>query len=73
MNRQIERIRAESELRAVQANLVTSPPDSQAKLNNVNDYISRLTLEIGETSRLRRNIRVAPEPGARAKFLKLIE
>lgn len=70
MERQIGRIQAENEIRQVQAASLTSPPQSKEALNAVNEHIGRLTLEIGERVTVRRDIVVAPEPGAAAKFAK---
>lgn len=71
MNEQIDRIRAEQEIRELQRNLLTQPPTSQDGLRAIENHISVLTLEIGETARLRRNIFVAPESSAKAKFEKI--
>lgn len=72
MERQIDRIRAEQELRSLQMQGLYSQPTTNDQVRRVEDYVGRLTLEIGETARLRRNIFVAPEEGAKAKFAKLI-
>lgn len=72
MERQIDRIRAEQEIRQVQLFSTITPPQGKEHGTRVEEYVGRLTLEIGETSKLRRNILVAPEPAARDKFLKLI-
>lgn len=71
MERQIDRIRAENEIRLIGLNTLTSPPETKEQLRNIEDHIGRLTLEIGEKLTVRRNIFVTPEPGAAAKFLKL--
>lgn len=71
MNEQIERIRAEQEIREIQRNLLMHPPQSQDGLRAIENHLSVLTLEIGETARLRRNIYVAPESSAKEKFLRI--
>lgn len=71
MERQIDRIRAEQELRQMQIQGLHATLQTNDQARRVEDYIGRLTLEIGETARLRRNIFVAPEEGAKAKFAKL--
>lgn len=71
MERQIDRIRAENDIRQIQMDVLTHPPESKDRLRAIEDHVGRLTLEIGEKLKLRRNILVAPEPGAAAKFLKL--
>ncbi|UKL14927.1 hypothetical protein hairong_021 [Pseudomonas phage hairong] len=71
MERQIDRIRAENEIRLISLNTLTSPPETKEQLQNIEAHIGRLTLEIGEKLKVRRNVIVAPEPGAAAKFLKL--
>lgn len=70
MERQISRIQAENEIRQIQTNSLTSPPQSKEALNSIQEHIGRLTLEIGEKITVRRDIVVAPEPGAAAKFAK---
>lgn len=72
LERQIERIRAEEEIRSVQRGTMITPPQTTDQSRRIEEYVGRLTLEIGETARLRRNIHVAPEPGAKDKFLSLI-
>lgn len=72
MERQIDRIRAEQELRQMQIQGLHATLQTNDQARRVEDYIGRLTLEIGETARLRRNIFVAPEEGAKAKFEKLM-
>lgn len=72
MERQIDRIRAEQEIRSVQMKGLINPPQSTDQARRIEEFIGRLTLEIGETARIRRNIYVAPEQGAKEKFLKLI-
>jgi len=71
MNEQIDRIRAEQEIRELRSRALFHPPTSEDQRRAVEQRIHTLTLEIGETARLRRNIYVAPEPSARAKFLKI--
>jgi hypothetical protein len=71
MERQIDRIRAENEIRNIQNGLLITPPQSNEHLKRVTERIEALTLEIGEKVTVRRNIIVAPEPGAAAKFAKL--
>lgn len=72
MERQIGRIMAAQEIRAAQLQGVYHPPQSHDRVRAIEDFIGRLTLEIGETTQLRRNIFVAPEAGAKAKFEKLL-
>lgn len=72
MERQIGRIQAEQEIRSIQASTLTSPPQSKEALKQITEHIGRLTLEIGERVTVRRNIHVAPEPDAAAKFAHLI-
>lgn len=72
MNEQIERIRAEQEIRELQRGLLLNPPQSQDGLRAIENHLSVLTLEIGETARLRRNIYVAPESSAKEKFLRIM-
>ena len=72
MTRQIDRIRAEAEIRSVQRECLISPPQTQDQLTKVNEYVGRLTLEIGETAKLRRSIMVAPEADAKDKFMKIM-
>lgn len=72
MERQIDRIRAEQELRSLQIQGLYGELKTNDQARRVEDYVGRLTLEIGETARLRRNIFVAPEEGAKAKFEKLM-
>lgn len=71
MERQIARIQAEQDIRTLQTNMLTNPPQSKDTLRMVEEHIGRLTLEIGEKVTVRRNIIVAPDPGARAQFAKL--
>lgn len=70
MERQISRIQAENEIRQIQTNCLSSPPQSKENLNAIQEHIGRLTLEIGEKVTVRRDIVVAPEPGVAAKFAK---
>ncbi len=70
MERQIERIRAEEDIRAVNLHSTITPPTSDITLKRLTDYVGRLTLEIGDKFVLRRNMMVAPEPDAAAKFSK---
>jgi hypothetical protein len=72
MDRQIGRIQAEQEIRRIQGTMLTNPPQSNEQLQRITDYMGRLTLEIGEKVTIRRNAIVAPEPGASAKFAKLL-
>lgn len=72
MERQIDRIKAEQEIRLIQASSLTSPPQTKEALKQITEHIGRLTLEIGEKVTVRRSIHVAPEPDAAMKFAKLI-
>lgn len=71
MERQIDRIRAENDIRLAQHGTIFASVESNAQLQRINDYIGRLTLEIGEKVTVRRNAIVAPEPDASAKFNRL--
>ena len=71
MERQIARIQAEQDIRRVQTDLLTNPPQSKDSLKLIEEHIGRLTLEIGEKVTVRRNIIVAPDPGAASQFAKL--
>lgn len=71
MERQIARIQAEQEIRRVQTDVLINPPQSKDTLRMVEEHVGRLTLEIGEKVTVRRNIIVAPDPGASAQFAKL--
>lgn len=70
MERQIDRIRAEETLYQLGMHTAIRAPSSQNELQRLNDYIVKLTLEIGEKFTVRRNMMVAPEPDAAAKFAK---
>lgn len=72
MERQISRIQAENDIRTMTLHSTVTPPQSRESGQRVEEFIGRLTLEIGETAKLRREIFVAPEPSARQKFLKII-
>lgn len=72
MEKQIARIQAENEIRLIQTNMLTQQPQSKEQLQRVTEHIGRLTLDIGEKVTVRRNAIVAPEPGASAKFSKLM-
>ena len=72
MDRQIDRIRAENEIRELQLKNLATPPKTKDAARAIEDHFGRLTLEIGEKVTVRRNILVAPEPGASAKFAKLL-
>lgn len=72
MERQIERIIAENEIRSIQASNLHHPPQSKESLQRINEHIGNLTLVIGEKVTVRRNIHIAPEPDAASKFAKLI-
>jgi len=71
MERQIDRIQAEQEIRKIQFSTLICPPKTKDAFKAITEHIGRLTLEIGEKVTVRRNIIVAPEPGAAAKFAKL--
>lgn len=71
MERQIDRITAESEIRRFQSDLTLTKVESKEHGDRIVDYIGQLTLEIGEKQTVRRNAIVDPEPSASAKFLKL--
>lgn len=71
MERQIDRIKAEETLRELGLHTAIHPPSDQSKAQRLNDYIDKLTLEIGEKFTVRRNVMVAPEPDAAAKFGRL--
>lgn len=72
MEKQIDRIRAENDIRTIHISGLTNPPQSKDQLQRIEGYISQLSLEIGEKVTVRRNVIVAPESGASAKFNKLI-
>lgn len=71
MERQISRIQAEQDIRRIQTDILLTPPQSKEGLRLVEEHIGRLTLEIGEKVTVRRNIIVAPDPGAASQFAKL--
>lgn len=68
MERQIDRIRAENDIRLAAHDTVFQKIDSNHQFQRVNEHIGRLTLEIGEKVTVRRNAIVAPDPDAAAKF-----
>lgn len=68
MERQIDRIRAENEIRQVSLHSAINPPSHASTVQRLNEYIGKLTLEIGDKFTVRRNMFVAPEPDAAAKF-----
>lgn len=72
MDRQIDRIRAENDIRLIQINGLTANLKTKEQVKRVEDFIGQLTLEIGEKLTVRRNVMIAPEPGAAAKFNKLV-
>lgn len=72
MERQIDRIQAEQEIRSIQAAVMTSSISSKEQMKHIEDHIGHLTLQIGEKVTVRRNVIVAPEPGAAAKFNRII-
>lgn len=72
MDRQIDRIRAENDIRELQMKNLATPPKTKEAARLIEDHFGHLTLEIGEKVTVRRNIFVAPEPGASAKFAKLL-
>lgn len=71
MERQIDRIRAENEIRQIGIHQLVTPPQSKEHLERITDHCGRLSLEIGEKMTIRRSAIVEPEPGASAKFLRL--
>lgn len=71
MERQIDRIKAENDIRQLNLLNLTHPPKSEGLGRMVEEQFGRLTLEIGDKITLRRNVMVAPEPDAAAKFKKL--
>lgn len=71
MERQIYRIEAEEDLRRLGHDTAIHPPTSSTSKQMLTDYIEKLTLQIGEKCTVRRNMIVAPEPDAAAKFLKI--
>lgn len=72
MERQIDRIRSENDIRQVQLHGRLTPPQSQEQANAIQDYIGQLTLEIGEKATIRRSVVVAPEADAKHKFMRII-
>lgn len=72
LERQIDRIRAENDLRDLQAKILIHPAQSPEQFGRVEEYVGRLTLEIGERATLRRNVYVAPEQDARDKFARIM-
>lgn len=68
MERQIDRIRAEDDIRQVNLHSTITPPSHQSTVQRLNEYLGKLTLEIGDKFTVRRNMLVAPEPDAAAKF-----
>lgn len=73
MERQIDRIRAEQDLRTLNLQVAVVPPKNQTVLDRVTATIEKLTLEIGDKFTVRRNIFIAPEPGAAAKFNRITQ
>lgn len=55
----------------MQTDILLTPPQSKDGLKLIEEHIGRLTLEIGEKVTVRRNIIVAPDPGAASQFAKL--
>lgn len=66
MENQLGRIRAESEMRQVE---VSTGINSEEGLKNLQ---KRLTMEIGETCKVKRDMVVAPDSDAKAKFEALM-
>lgn len=63
MEAQINRIRAEQDLRTANINAAQNP-------TQIETLINYLTAELGETHKVQHCAIVAPEPGAREKFLR---
>lgn len=66
LERQINRIRAESDLRQISTMSANNSADNHTQVRD------RLVLELGDTAQFKRNLIVKRDPDAKAKFARVM-